>query len=110
MAKIIYIKNGRRGSGCLHRQTQDLKRDIRAFNFILHFNHTENRSFSDTMAVKCAFFVLVYFFVFVNGLGRFKSKFQSKMHVIERFEDTLANELLNLNSPKVNLKVRQVPF
>lgn len=60
------------------------------------------------MAVKSAFYVLVFYFVLVNGLGRFASKFQSKMHVIERFDEKLTNELLNLDNPIVSLKVGQV--
>lgn len=58
------------------------------------------------MGVKSAFYLLVICFVFVNGLGR--SKFKTKMHVIERLFEENLNDLVNLISHQKNLKVRQV--
>jgi hypothetical protein len=58
------------------------------------------------MDIRCAFYVLAFYVVFSNGLGRFASMSQSLMQVIRRLDEKITNvEVVELQKKGITLKV-----
>lgn len=109
------------GGNCLHRSRQKLVSLNLGVEFLVNSSNLFSLPSSvwknllvKKMVFKVAFYLVAICLVFTNaGLGRFASKFQSKMQVIERFEENFANRLFDLFRSKENsgaLKVNQYHF
>lgn len=58
------------------------------------------------MSKKCVFYLLSFLVVMSNGLGRFISKSQSQMHVIQRLDEKYANDdVVRYGKPGLTFKV-----
>ncbi|KAK4016694.1 hypothetical protein OUZ56_031657 [Daphnia magna] len=60
------------------------------------------------MSKKCVFYLLSFLVVMSNGLGRFISKSQSQMHVIQRLDEKYANDdVVRYGKPGLTFKLKK---